>query len=408
MAKQTLRHAALLIVGAVLVAAFTATKAHAQQPPPVPHAFYGAVEVYGQPAAVGAQIEARGAGVKVGILGNPLSVTVAGRYGGPTFGEPKLGVQGKITDSTPIEFYVDGMKAECARPDGPWQSSYPFSSGVVTLLNLRVSQSATPTATPTSTSIPAAISASPTPSATNTPEPTWTTAPATPTPGASNTPQPTRTAEPATPTVGAAIQNAVRATRTPRSTTPTPVGATGAALVTPMSQDTPPALPSVTPIRAGSAAIALATPTPTGSAAGKEAIANAQASPASASGNLARAIVPTGAPGVAATPEPPKSGGDVSAPANAAQPVSTRPTAMLVARVTAAPHGASAPILGSSAIADAVPAASTADASPWSLSSILPWAGAALLLLAFGLVGIVVVLRPGKSGRNGRNTGGQP
>ena len=126
------------------------------------------------------------------------------------------------------------------------------------------------------------------------------------------------------------------------------------------------------------------------------------------SGNLARAIVQTGAPGMAATMDPAGPPGDAAAPANAAQPVSTRPTAMLVARVTAAPHGASAPILGSSAIADAVPAASTADASPWSLSSILPWAGAALLLLAFGLVGIVVVLRPGKSGRNGHNSGGQP
>jgi hypothetical protein len=94
--------------------------------------------VHGQPAAVGAQIEARGAGVKVGVQGNPLSVTVAGQYGSSAPLEPKLGVQGTIQNGTPIEFYVDGVKAECARPGGPWQSSYPFTSGDITELNLRV------------------------------------------------------------------------------------------------------------------------------------------------------------------------------------------------------------------------------------------------------------------------------
>ena len=159
MVKQPihLQRAALLIVGAIWVAAMTATPTHAQQPPPVPHAFYGSVEVNGQPAAVGAKIEARGAGVKVGIQGNPLTMTVAGRYGGRTLGEPKLGVQGPIADKAPIEFYIDGVKAECARPGGPWQSSYPFAAGVVTELNLRVAQNAAPTATPTSTPLPTAI-----------------------------------------------------------------------------------------------------------------------------------------------------------------------------------------------------------------------------------------------------------
>ena len=141
MAKQSLhrQHATLWIVGAVLiVAAITAASTHAQQPPPWPQEFYGSVEVYGQPAAVGAQIEARGAGVKIPVATNPLTVTVAGRYGGPTLAEPKLGVQGAIQNGTPIEFYVDGVKAECARPDGPWQSSYPFAAGEITVLNLRV------------------------------------------------------------------------------------------------------------------------------------------------------------------------------------------------------------------------------------------------------------------------------
>ena len=136
--SQHLQHATLLIVGVVLIAAITATPTQAQQPPPWPQEFYGSVEVNGQPAAVGAQIEARGAGVTIPAPNNPLTVTVAGRYGGPTFGDPKLAVQGIIAVGTPVEFYVDGVKAECARPGGPWQSSYPFTAGDITELNLRV------------------------------------------------------------------------------------------------------------------------------------------------------------------------------------------------------------------------------------------------------------------------------
>ena len=108
------RQIARLFLGLVLVATCTVTIAYAQQPPPLPQAFFGSVEVNGQLAPVGAQIEARGTGVKTGILGNPLVTTVAGRYGGPTFSEPKLGVQGSIEDGALIEFYIDGVKAECA------------------------------------------------------------------------------------------------------------------------------------------------------------------------------------------------------------------------------------------------------------------------------------------------------
>ena len=164
MGKQSLsrQRVALLIVGAVLVATCTASAAHAQQPPPPPQAFYGSVEVNGQPAPVGAQIEARGVGVKTGIV-NPLVTTVAGRYGGKPLSEPKLGVQGSIEEGALIEFYVNGVKAECAEPGGPWQNSYPFASGTVTELNLRAGQSATPTATQQS-----AAAGTPSPTSTST------------------------------------------------------------------------------------------------------------------------------------------------------------------------------------------------------------------------------------------------
>jgi len=139
------------------------------QPPPLPHSFYGAVEVNGVPAPVGTQVEARGAGVLTGVPGNPLTVTAPGLYGGPGGFDPKLVVQGEVAEGTPIEFYLNGVRAQCAVPGGPWQDTYPFSSGVVTQLNLRV-LGPTPTPTPTATDTPTVTpTATSTPTVTNTP-----------------------------------------------------------------------------------------------------------------------------------------------------------------------------------------------------------------------------------------------
>jgi hypothetical protein len=146
------------ILGWVLITAFVAVPASAQDFPTPPQAFYGSVTVNGQPAPVGARIEARGLGVLADAeSGNPITVAQAGQYGVASAAGLKLGVQGNIEDTTPIEFYVDGVKAQCAVPGGPWQPSYPFQSGVVTELNLSVGaagQAATATATATSTPMP--------------------------------------------------------------------------------------------------------------------------------------------------------------------------------------------------------------------------------------------------------------
>jgi hypothetical protein len=106
--------------------------------PAFPQAFYGTVFVNGQPAPLGASIEARGTNVKNGIPGNPITTTEAGKYGGPTAFDLKLVVQGNLTDGSAIEFYINGVKAECAVPGGSWQSSYPFQSVATTELNLRL------------------------------------------------------------------------------------------------------------------------------------------------------------------------------------------------------------------------------------------------------------------------------
>ena len=140
---------ALLVGLCVLWVGLSAVPARAQAPR-IPHAFHGVVEVNGEPAPTGTQVEARGGGVRTDIEGNPITVTEVGRYGGPGGFDPKLVVQGSVEDYTPIEFYVNGVRAQCAEPGGPWGDSYPFKSGGITELNLRVESAVTPTSRPTS------------------------------------------------------------------------------------------------------------------------------------------------------------------------------------------------------------------------------------------------------------------
>jgi hypothetical protein len=140
---------ALLSVAVILVSSFVAVPLHAQAPV-LPHAFFGSIEINGSPAPVGTQVEAQGANVLSRIESNPLAVAEAGRYGGSGAFAAKLIVQGKIANDTSISFYINGTKAECAVPGGVWQSSYPFRSGVVTELLLRVGGSSSSTSTPTS------------------------------------------------------------------------------------------------------------------------------------------------------------------------------------------------------------------------------------------------------------------
>jgi len=259
------------------------------QPPPLPHAFYGTVEINRQPAPVGAQVEGRGAEVQTGVPGNPLTVAAAGRYGGPGGFEPKLVVQGHVADGTPIEFYVNGVRAQCAVPGGPWQDSYPFKTGSITELNLRVDEGATPpgqTRTPT----PVQPTATPTrPSATRTPTPVLPTA----TPGQPTaTPTlvvPTATAGPGQPTVTPTLV-VPTATATPGepTATPTPVLPTATSLATSVPTPTGQATMVPTPT--------VAKPTPLGQGTTEAAPTRVVTLPAATS--TAQAVpVPTPTPG---------------------------------------------------------------------------------------------------------------
>jgi hypothetical protein len=101
---------------------------HAQETPPLPHAFYGTVEINGQPAPIGTQVEAGGDNVITGISGNPIITTELGKYGGPGL-SVKLIVPGFIEEGTIISFYINNVLAE---------QTAEWHSGEVTELNLGV------------------------------------------------------------------------------------------------------------------------------------------------------------------------------------------------------------------------------------------------------------------------------
>jgi len=101
--------------------------------------FYGTVETAGSPAETGILIEAKGAGVLTGTDGNPIPVTVAGSYGGPGYDDRKLIVEGSIVPGSPLEFYVQGIRAEVSTDKAIWTAIFPFSSGSTTQLHLRIS-----------------------------------------------------------------------------------------------------------------------------------------------------------------------------------------------------------------------------------------------------------------------------
>jgi len=158
--KRSLLAVMLFLVLALSLAGFVSAKGISTSAV-VPHNFYGGVTVGGSPAAVGTEIEARGAGVLTGIDGNPLVTTAEGQYGGSGSLDDKLVVQGDVAGGAPIAFYVDGVQAQCRQAGATtWLDSYPFDSGAMTELDLRVEEAlptatpVPPTATPTATPVP--------------------------------------------------------------------------------------------------------------------------------------------------------------------------------------------------------------------------------------------------------------
>ena len=129
--------------------------------PQIPHSFYGTIEAAGNPVPAGVPVEVRAEGVSSGIPGNPI-YSHAGGYGSQDPFKPRLEVQGTLPGGTSLTFYVGGVEAEVQEggsPD-PWSTTYRFSPGSVTELNLRVAAVVTPDPAYQETLEPAAHSTS--------------------------------------------------------------------------------------------------------------------------------------------------------------------------------------------------------------------------------------------------------
>ena len=150
---------------AVLLTLFT-TPVYAQGDiPPLPHAFYGVIEINGSPAAVGTEVEARGEGVLTNVSGNPIETIAAGKYGSSNPLEPKLVVQGEMVEGGTLTFYVNGVATE---------QTAEWHSGNVTKLNLTVTIEGPP---PEATEPPPPEATEPPPPETTEPPPPETTEP---------------------------------------------------------------------------------------------------------------------------------------------------------------------------------------------------------------------------------------
>jgi hypothetical protein len=106
------------------------TPVYADGVPPLPHAFYGSVNIGGEPAPIGTVISADGDGVETNTLQNPVTTAVAGSYG---IDSKMLLVQAQA--GAIITFYVNGIFTG---------QTIAWESGATTRVDLSITNSTPP------------------------------------------------------------------------------------------------------------------------------------------------------------------------------------------------------------------------------------------------------------------------
>ncbi|HVP95346.1 MAG TPA: PKD domain-containing protein [Methanoregulaceae archaeon] len=103
--------------------------------PDLPMEFSGNVYVGNNnaPAPVNTEISAQGQGVVEAPGYNPITTNSPGVYGN---NGNNLAVYGNIPEGTPIQFYINGSRAQCYF-NGAWQDSYPFQNRATVTLDLK-------------------------------------------------------------------------------------------------------------------------------------------------------------------------------------------------------------------------------------------------------------------------------
>ena len=86
--------------------------AAAQGVPQLPARYWGTVKIYNEVREVDAPQGTIITALVDGVERGSITVTEPGKYGGPTGLDPKLSVQGDISQGDLVEFYVNGVKAD--------------------------------------------------------------------------------------------------------------------------------------------------------------------------------------------------------------------------------------------------------------------------------------------------------
>ena len=111
--------------------------------PVLPHEFFGEASYNGAPLQVGSILTVKGENVIEGQRGNPLPITSSGIYGFGTL--QKLVAQGELKKGQELTFWItpcgssETVQAEVRDVDacGPWTTTYPYSEGGLTRLEIR-------------------------------------------------------------------------------------------------------------------------------------------------------------------------------------------------------------------------------------------------------------------------------
>ncbi len=135
------RSGIICILGLLII--ISAAGANGDTVPPLPHLFFGNVTILGEPAPAGHPVTGVVRADSTDVGGGAITSTY-GKYGGPGPIDPKLIASLDDPDavgSLTVSFFVSGMPAECREyGTGIWLETFPFESGMVTNLDLNVSE----------------------------------------------------------------------------------------------------------------------------------------------------------------------------------------------------------------------------------------------------------------------------
>jgi hypothetical protein len=143
--KKIFKATLFILIAGLLLCASSGVAGAFSIPTLPPHAFYGDLNIMGSgPAPAETKVEVRGTGVTIGLEGNPIFTSEAGKYGtsGPTGAKLIAKGDDTLVNGTTLTFYVN---------DVPTGQTFTWQEGEVTKLDLLAPADAAPPPPPAPT-----------------------------------------------------------------------------------------------------------------------------------------------------------------------------------------------------------------------------------------------------------------